>query len=194
MERWKPTVEVSAREQRLLKLAGKSRKLFVFLREHRHELFAEGFQGELEAMYRQTGQGQAPRPPAMMCMALLLQAYLQTSDAEAVRLSTTDRCWQMVLGTLDESEGEPAFSQGGLQQFRDRLIASEMDRRLLERTVELAQRTQGFDPKKTPKSLRVGVDSRPLEGAGRVEDTICWRSPRSAEIWHDGQRAGDATC
>ncbi|WP_141333532.1 transposase, partial [Myxococcus sp. AB025B] len=30
----------------------------------------------------------------------------------------------------------------------------------------------GFDPKKTPKTLRVGVDSRPLEGAGRVEDTI----------------------
>ena len=172
MERWKPTVEVSAREQRLLKLAGKSRKLFVFLREHRHELFDDGFQEELEAMYRQTGQGQSPRPPAMMCMGLLLQAYLQTSDAEAVRLSTTDRCWQMVLGTLDETEGEPAFSQGGLQQFRDRLIATEMDRRLLERTVELAKRSQGFDSKKTPKSLRVGVDSRPLEGAGRVEDTI----------------------
>jgi hypothetical protein len=75
MERWKPTVEVSAREQRLLKLAGKSRKVFVFLREHRHELFAEEFQGELQAMHRQTGQGQAPRPPAMMCMSLLLQAH-----------------------------------------------------------------------------------------------------------------------
>ena len=172
MERWNPTVEVSAREQRLLKLAGKSRKLFVFLREHRHELFDDAFQEELESMYRQTGQGQAPREPAMMCMALLLQAYLQTSDAEAVRLSTTDRCWQMVLGTLEENEGEPAFSQGGLQQFRDRLIATEMDRRLLERTVELAKRTKGFDAKKTPQSLRVGVDSRPLEGAGRVEDTI----------------------
>ena len=172
MKRWKPDVDVSEREQRLLKIAGKSRKLFVFLREYRHELFDDAFQEELESMYRQTGQGQAPREPALMCMALLLQAYLQTSDAEAVRLSTSDRCWQMVLGTLDENEGEPAFSQGGLQQFRDRLIATEMDRRLLERTVELATKTRGFDPKKTPKTLRVGVDSRPLEGAGRVEDTI----------------------
>jgi hypothetical protein len=103
---------------------------------------------------------------------LLLQAYLQTSDAEAVRLSASDRCWRMVLGTLDGDEDEPAFSQGGLQQFRDRLIASEMDRRLLERTVEVAMQSKGFDAKKTPKSLRVGVDSRPLEGAGRVEDTI----------------------
>ncbi len=172
MKRWNPTVECSDRERRLLKLAGKSRKLFVFLREHRHELFDDGFQAELEAMYRQTGQGEAPQPPALMCMGLLLQAYLQTSDAEAVRLSTSDRCWQMVLGTLDDDEAEPAFSQGGLQQFRERLIASEMDRRLLERTVELANQTKGFDAKKTPKTLRVGVDSRPLEGAGRVEDTI----------------------
>jgi len=172
VERWKPTVECSTREQKLLKLAGKSRKLFVFLREHRHELFDDGFQSELEEMYRKTGQGQAAQPPAMMCMGLLLQAYLQTSDAEAVRLSASDRCWRMVLGTLDATEDEPAFSQGGLQQFRDRLIAGEMDRRLLERTVEVATETKGFDAKKTPKSLRVGVDSRPLEGAGRVEDTI----------------------
>jgi hypothetical protein len=172
MERWKPAVPCDAREQRLLKLAGKSRKLFVFLREYRHELFDDAFQHELEEMYRQTGQGEEARPPALMCMGLLLQAYLQTSDAEAVRLSASDRCWRMVLGTLEEDEDEPAFSQGGLQQFRERLIGSEMDRRLLERTVELAKRTKGFDPKRTPKSLRVGVDSRPLEGAGRVEDTI----------------------
>jgi hypothetical protein len=172
MERWKPEVDLSAREQRLLKLAGKSRKLFVFLREHRHELFDDAFQEELESMYRQTGQGQAPQSPALMCMALLLQAYTQTSDAEAVCASAADSRWRMVLDRLEAEEDEPAFSQGGLQQFRDRLISTEMDRRLLERTVELARRTKGFDPKKTPKSLRVGVDSRPLEGAGRVEDTI----------------------
>jgi hypothetical protein len=172
MERWKPKVECSGREERLLKLAGKSRKLFVFLRHHRHELFDDSFQDELETMYRQTGQGETPQPPALMCMGLLLQAYLQTSDAEAVRLSASDRCWRMVLGTLESDEDEPAFSQGGLQQFRDRLIACDMDRRLLERTVEVAKATKGFDVKKTAKSLRVGVDSRPLEGAGRVEDTI----------------------
>ena len=172
MERWRPEVDCSPREERLLKLAGKSRKLLVFLRLHRHELFDDSFQGELEAMYRDTGQGQEPQPPGLLCMALLLQAYLQVSDVEAVCLSTTDRRWQLVLGTLDEDEGTPAFSQGGLQQFRERLVRHDMDRRLLERTVELAKKTKGFDWKKTPKSLRLGVDSRPLEGAGRVEDTI----------------------
>jgi hypothetical protein len=77
----------------------------------------------------------------------------------------------MVLGTLGEDEDEPACSQGGLQQFRERLIQHDMDLRLLERTVELAKKTSAFDWKKLPKT-RVGVDSRPLEGAGRVEDTF----------------------
>jgi hypothetical protein len=47
-----------------------------------------------------------------------------------------------------------------------------MDRRLVERTVELARHTKAFDWKKLPKDLRVGMDSRPLVGAGRVEDTF----------------------
>jgi hypothetical protein len=172
MERWQPVARLTEAEKRLLKVAGRSRKLFVFLREHRHELFDARFQDELEAMYRQSGQGEEPRPPALMCMALLVQGYMQVSDAEAVRLSASDRCWRMVLGTLGDDEDEPAFSQGGLQQFRERLVRHDMDLRLLERTVELAKKTSAFDWKKLPKTLRVGVDSRPLEGAGRVEDTI----------------------
>ena len=43
-------------------------------------------------MSRQTGQNEAPQPPALLYMALLLQGYLQVSDAEAVWLSATDRC------------------------------------------------------------------------------------------------------
>src|SRR5689334_12039132 len=172
MKRWNPPVACSEREQKLLKLVAKSRKLFVFLREHRDELFNEAFESELEAMYRDTGQGEEPQAPALMCMALLVQGYLQVSDAEAVRLSATDRCWRMVLGTLTADNDESAFSQGGLQQFRERLIQHDMDRRLLERTVELAKQTHGFDWKKLPKTLRVAVDSRPLQGAGRVEDTF----------------------
>jgi hypothetical protein len=101
-----------------------------------------------------------------MCMAVLLQGYLQVSDAETVRLSATDSCWRMVLATLTQDDDAPAFSQGGLQQFRERLIRHDMDRRVLERTVELAKQTKAFDWKKLPKSVRVAVDSRPLEGAG----------------------------
>src|SRR5689334_20222612 len=54
MKRWDPPAKCSEREERLLKLAGKSRKLLVFLRERRSEIFDAGFQAELESMYRST--------------------------------------------------------------------------------------------------------------------------------------------
>ncbi len=87
-----------------------------------------------------------------------------------IELTVLDLRVQMVLGCL--SAEEPPFSQGALQEFRERLIAAEMDRRVLERTVELAKRTKAFDHRKLPKTLRVAIDSSPLEGAGRVEDTF----------------------
>src|SRR6266545_4616838 len=169
LKRWNPPVEPTAEEQRVLKRLTRTRKLFAFLRLHRHEIFDDRFQDELAAMYRDTGAGDEPRPPALMCLALLLQGYVQASDAESPELSVMDARWQLVLGCLGAKK--PAFSQGGLQQFRERLIAHDMDRRLLERTIEVAKRSRGFDWKKLPKDLRVGMDSRPLEGAGRVEDT-----------------------
>ncbi len=148
----------------------RNKKLFAFLRLHRCELFDDGFQEELEGMYRTTGAGSEPLPPALLCMVVLLQAYTGVSDAEAVELTVMDARWQLVLDCMKAES--PVISQGALQKFRERLIAAGFDRRLLERTVELAKTTKGFDWKKLPKELHVAVDSRPLEGAGRVEDTI----------------------
>src|SRR5947209_3686071 len=42
-----------------------------------------------------------------------------------------------------------------------------MDRRLIERTIEVASQSQAFGP----RALRAALDSSPLWGAGRVEDT-----------------------
>jgi len=166
MQRWNPPVEPTKREQLILKRLKRTRKLFAFLRRHRHELFDDEFQAELESMYRTTGAGEGPVPPALMCMALIVQGYLNVSDAEAAELTAVDLRWQLVLGNLGSEK--PAFSQGTLQQFRQRLIKHDMDLRLLERTVELARSTREFDWKKLPKDLRVAVDSRPLIGAGRA--------------------------
>lgn len=168
--RWTPPETLSRKEQLLLKRLDRVRKLLGFLRLHRHELFDDAFQGELEAMYRDTGAGKTPVPPALMAMAVLVQAYLQVSDAEMVELTVVDLRVQMVLDHLGSDA--PAFSQGALFEFRERLIRADMDRRLLERTAELARRTKGFDSRKLPRSLRLGVDSSPFEGAGRVEDTF----------------------
>jgi hypothetical protein len=168
--RWKPPVAPTRQEQFLLKRLGRVRKLLGFLRLHRHELFDEAFQEELAAMYRTTGAGKEARPPALMAMAMLVQGYLGMSDAEMIELTVVDLRVQMVLGCLGAEA--PPFSQGALQEFRERLIAADLDRRVLERTVDLAKQTKAFDYRKLPKTLRVAIDSSPLEGAGRVEDTF----------------------
>lgn len=152
----------------IVKRIGKTRKLFVFLRAHRLEIFDDALQAKLVGMYR--GAGKAPVAPALFAMVVLLQAYLGTSDAEAVQLSVLDARWQLVLDTL--SDDAPPFSQGALADFRQRLIRHELDAALLARTVEIATQARGFDPRKLPKTLRLAVDSAPLEGAGRVEDTL----------------------
>jgi hypothetical protein len=170
IERWNPSVATTKQEEFLLKRLTRTKKLFGFLRRHRHELLDAAFQDELAAMYRDTGAGADPVNPALMAMAVLLQGYAGASDAEAVELTVVDLRWQMVLGQLGATT--PAFSQGALQDFRQRLIRTEMDRRLLERTVELARQTNEFDWRKLPGAVRVAMDSSPLLGAGRVEDTI----------------------
>jgi hypothetical protein len=88
------------------------------------------------------------------------------SDDEVIEATVMDRRWQLVLDCMDADR--PPFSKGTLVGFRARLIEQDMDRRLVERTVALAARTGGFGA----RALRAALDSSPLWGAGRVEDTI----------------------
>jgi hypothetical protein len=172
MKRWSPPVELTKKEAFIMKRLKRVRALFGFLRQQRHVIFDDAFQEKLEGMYRDTGAGDEPHPPAMLCMVVLLQGYVGASDAEAVELTMMDLRWQMVLDCMNADE--PPFSQGALQSFRERLIAHEMDRALLERTVALvrAGAVSDADGKALSKAVRVALDSRPLAGAGRVEDTI----------------------
>src|SRR6266567_8534112 len=140
--RWNPPVAATRQEQVLLKRLNRVRKLLGFLRLHRQELFDEAFQEELATMYRTTGAGKEALPPALMAMAVLVQGYLGMSDAEMIELTVVDLRVQMVLGCLGAEA--PPFSQGALQEFRERLIAANMDRRVLERTVDLAKRTKAL--------------------------------------------------
>lgn len=170
IDHWRPNVELSKKEEGVVRHLKRVRTLLVFLRKHRHEILEGAFQDELGAMYRDTGAGKEPVPPALMAMATLVQGYLNVSDAEMVRLTALDLSVQMVLGCLGSTE--PAFSQGAFADFRARFVRTDMDRRLLERTIEIAKNTKEFDWKKLPKDLRVAMDSTPLEGASRVEDTF----------------------
>lgn len=161
---WQPPVELSQQEELIVKKIRKA-KLFVFLRKHRHELFDEAFQQELASLYREAERGQPPVAPAMLALALILEAYTGVSDDEVIEATVMDRRWQLALNCVDTQEAP--FSKGTLVAFRQRLIAGQMDRRLIERTIEIASQSQGFGS----RALRAALDSSPLWGAGRVEDT-----------------------
>ena len=162
--KWNVPVELSPAEQTIARKLTRTGRFYAFLRSVRSELFDDAFTAELERAYRRPG-GRRPLPAAMLATVTLLQAYGQISDAEAVVCAVMDKRWQLVLGTLGEDEAP--FSQGVLSQFRARLIETDLDRRLLDRTVELAKQAGGFGW----QSLKASLDSSPLLGAGRVEDT-----------------------
>ena len=161
---WAPPVEPSTAEQTVIRLVRRA-KLFVFLRRYRHELFDEAFQTELAEVYRDSPKGQPPVPPAQLALALILQAYTGISDDEVIEATVMDRRWQLVLDCLDTDR--PPFAKGTLVGFRTRLINAGWDRRLIARTIEIAMVSGGFGP----RALRAALDSSPLWGAGRVEDT-----------------------
>jgi hypothetical protein len=161
--RWRPPVPLSPAEQTVARKLTRIGKFYVFLREVRGELFDEAFQTELAAVYQP--RGRTPLPAAFLAMVTLLQAYDQVGDADAVVTAQVDQRWQLVLDCLGCAHAP--FSQGVLVKFRARLIAHDLDQKLLDRTVALAKQTGRFGW----QTLRAALDSSPLLGAGRVQDT-----------------------
>lgn len=162
---WHPPVALSAAEATIVRRVRRA-KLFVFLRKERHLILDVAFQEELATMYAATPQGQPPIAPALLALATVLQAYMGVSDDEVVEACVMDRRWQLVLDCLDCADAP--FSKGTLVAFRERLIAADLDQRLIEQTVLIAARTKGFGH----VQLRLALDSSALWGAGQVEDTL----------------------
>src|SRR5258707_1917803 len=94
---WQPPVEFSMQEEQIVRRIRKA-KLFVFLRQHRHILFDEAFQEELANLYRKEERGRPPVAPAMLALALILEAYTGVSDDEVIEATVMDRRWQVRFG------------------------------------------------------------------------------------------------
>ena len=123
-----------AEEKRIAQALHRIGKFYVFLREIRAELFDDAFQAELATAYQP--RGTAPVPPALLAMVLLLQAYDQVGDAEAVVTAHLDPRWQLALGCVGATKAP--FSQGVLVTFRDRLIAHDLDPTLDSSDLQIA--------------------------------------------------------
>jgi len=161
---WNPPIALSPSEQKVAKRIRKA-KLFLILREIRHQLFDEQFQTQLATIFKDSTVGKCPVPPAQLALAIILQAYMGVSDDEVIEALNMDRRWQLVLDCLD-CEKAP-FGKGTLVRFRAALIAGEGDRRLVERTIEMVEKRGRF----SARTLRAALDSSPLWGAAKVEDT-----------------------
>jgi len=138
-ELWQPPIELSPTEQSIVKRI-KRAKLFTFLRECRHELFDQSFQ-QVSKLYADSVCGHPPVPP--LALVTILQAYTGASDAEAIEALTMDRRWQLVVNCLD---CEQPLCQATLVRFRTALMIQGLDRRLIEKTVELANKTKVLVP------------------------------------------------
>lgn len=145
----------------------KKQKLWAFLRRYRHQILDEEIIDALRAMYAASGRGK-PVCPERLALALILQVAFHVPDHEVPALTAVDRRWRMVLDCLDNEVDERAFSQGSVFHFRERAREHGLMKTLLEKTVRLARETKGFSHKR----LRMMIDSSPLVGAGRVEDTF----------------------
>jgi len=163
---WNPPITLSPAEQKIAARTQKARKFFVFLRMIRHELLDADLQTTLAKSYHAAPGGKAPVEAGVLALATLLQAYGHVGDREAVERTVMDKRWQLVLDCLGAEP--PPFRQGPLCHFRLRLIQHNLATTLRERTVAVAEQTGGFGA----RQLRAALDSTPLCGAGRVEDTL----------------------
>jgi hypothetical protein len=92
-----------------------------------------------------------------------LATHDKTSDRESARRSRVDLDWRAALGVDDDFPGIGATT---FSLFRARLVLSEDDSRLFEKTLEKAVRSGVLKGK-----LTAIIDSSPVHGAGAVADT-----------------------
>lgn len=164
---WTPRAALSSKEEALLKLC-KKQKLWAFFRHNREKLLDEDVRAALKRMYagESARGGRPPVSPEKLALAMLLQIAFGVADHEVPTLTAVDRRWQMVLDCMDAEK--PAFSQGTVFEFRERMRSNGLMQVLLNKTVELARTANGFSHKR----LHAIFDSSPLVGAGRVEDSF----------------------
>lgn len=164
-QKWTPRVELTAQEERLIKLC-KKRKLYPFFRRYRHRIFDDEVQAALLKTYSLVGRGDAPKPPAQVALLMLMQAAFGVPDHDVPTLTVVDQRWQMTLDCLGREE--PLVSQGTVFNFRMRAIEHGLAAMLVDKTVKLARETKGYSAAR----LRAAFDSSPLTGAGQIEDTF----------------------
>lgn len=176
---WNPPIALTLEEQKMAARPRKTRKFFVLLRARRHEILDADLQNTLAKSSSPEPKGKAPVDVGLLALALLLQAYGNVGDRDAVALTVMAKRWQMVLDGLDAEQ--PPFSQGTLCNFRMRLMAHNLDKTPLDRTVVSPAGGYGHDRPDGRAGYRAGP-----RGGPRWETHQAAGGPRSTDL-HRGQ-------
>jgi hypothetical protein len=163
---WNPPMALSPAEQTMAARTQKARTFFVFLRTGRHALRDADLQQTLAKSSSPEPGGKAPVDAGVLALATRWQAYCHVSAQAVVERTVMAKRWPMVLDGLGAEP--PPCSRGTLCHCRLRLIAPNLDQTWRDRTGALAEPIGGCGA----RQLRAALDSTPLCGAGRVEDTF----------------------
>src|SRR2546423_15576514 len=95
---WNPPIALPSEEQKIVARTRKTRKFFVFLREHRHELLDADFQETLAQSYRAEPGGQAPVEAGVLALAAPLHAPWHARELAGAGLTVRDKRSPEVTG------------------------------------------------------------------------------------------------
>jgi len=109
--------------------------------------------------------GRPSVPPSLLALVLIMQARERVSDDEAIRRTTCDLDWAVVLR---RQVGVPLSAKSTLQCFRAQLLVNDRLNAFLVMSLNEA-RKKGF---LKGHHLKQAVDTKPIFGRGAVEDTF----------------------
>lgn len=109
--------------------------------------------------------GRPSVPPSLLALVLIMQAREQISDEEAIRRTTCDLDWAVVLR---RQVGVPLCAKSTLQCFRAQLLVNDRLNAFLVTSLKHA-RDKGL---LKGQHLKQAVDTKPIFGRGAVEDTF----------------------
>jgi hypothetical protein len=108
--------------------------------------------------------GRPSVPPSLLALVLIMQAREQISDDEAIRRTTCDLDWAVVLR---RQVGTALCAKSSLQRFRAQLLVNDRLNAFLATSLKHA-REKGL---LKGQHLKQAVDTKPIFGRGAVEDT-----------------------
>jgi hypothetical protein len=134
--------------------------LYRLLADHGHEMFPDGYFGDL---YTGSVKGRPTVPARVMATVMLLQSFEGLSDREACDRLEVDLRWQAAAGV---DVGGAAFHPTALVGMRNRLRASARPRRLFEDTKVVARQSGAM------KNRARVLDSTAVYDAVATQDTV----------------------